>query len=114
MANENEPVKLAIVQLKSVAEKLDIATLTGMADQASENLLAMLQQPEGPFKNDPDLALKVFVELSKAENAALEARRRTVDTLIKAKAILDPPAIPAPNTAPAAPQIEGQADSVFA
>jgi hypothetical protein len=76
-------------------------TLSDMTQEAVENLQTMVQDPDGPFAHDPELALNLVNSLAKAQVAVFESRRRLIDTVVKAKSVLSP--TPAPQPIPEKP-----------
>lgn len=91
-----ESVQGHINALVSTAAQLDAGQLADLVSVAKSNLESMLNDPDGPFCQDPELAMKAFSTLVKLQQSDLETKRRSMDTVIKMIRLYgEAPALPA-------------------
>lgn len=88
VVDSNDVAQRALQDMQEGCATLNPSQASQLARKAEENLFQMLNDPAGPFMNDPELALKAFSILSKNEQNIVETRRRVADCLIRAKQII--------------------------
>jgi len=85
---------------RSVRDLAQSATVQHMQDidelfQLQKNNLKMLMQEHGPLATDPVLVTNAFKMIADIELKLMEAKRKQVETLIKARVFIDPEQPPA-------------------
>lgn len=86
--NELVTFRSRVQDITKALTSWDTSALGELLDKASQGLMNQLQ-PGSPLVEDGELALKTFETLARTQIAAYDAKRKLIDSIVKAQPVLD-------------------------